>query len=136
MKLPKELIRYGIVGTTTNVSGYLIFVFFTTVLNLSPVLTVSIFYPFFLILAFYFNKNWSFRHKGDISKSVVKYLIAYLGCYILNVGALKLFYEYLGYSHLIVQAVAICVLALILFMTQKYWVFNMQGLSISREQPS
>ena len=133
MKLPREFIRYGIVGTATNTAGYVLFVLFTA-LGVSPVLTISIFYPFFLMLAFYLNKKWSFNHQGDISKSVVKSLIAYFSCYVLNVAALKFFNEYLGYSHLIVQAIAICVLAILLFTAQKFWIFKMRDLSISHEQ--
>lgn len=128
--MSKELIRYGIVGAATNGFGYLIFIFFTIVLGVSPVLTITIFYPFFLFLGFYLNKKWSFSHKGHISKSVIRYLIAYLSCYVLNVAALKFFNEHLGYSHLIVQAMAVIVSALSLFTAQKYWVFRGQAISV------
>ena len=134
MKLYRELIRYGIVGVTTNGFGYLLFVLFTTVLGVSPILTISIFYPFFLLLGFYLNKKWSFGHKGYASRSVVRYLLAYLGCYVLNVAVLKFFNSYLGYSHLIVQAIAIFPFALLLFLIQKYWVFRIHVISIHAEQ--
>lgn len=133
VKFSKEFIRYAAVGVGTNVCGFLIYVLFTT-LGVSPVLTISIFYPIYLGLAFYLNKKWSFSHKGHISRTAVKYLIAYFCCYILNVAVLKFFNEYLGYSHLIVQAITIIVMALLLFLVQKYWVFKLQGISISREQ--
>ena len=97
-------------------------------------MTISIFYPFFLFLSFYLNKKWSFNHKGHIAKSVVRFLIAYIACYLLNVGALKFFNEYLGYSHLIVQAFAVCIFALLLFMAQKYWIFRTQTISAPIKQ--
>lgn len=129
MKWSKEFIRYAAVGAAANAVGFSLYVVFTT-LGLSPVLTISIFYPLYIGLTFFLNKKWSFGHNGRISTSAVRYLIAYVGCYALNVSVLKFFFGYLGYSHLVVQAIAIPVIALLLFVTQKYWVFRHQGLSI------
>lgn len=133
MKWPKELIRYGAVGAGTNVFGFLLYVLFTT-LGASPVLTISIFYPIRIGLAFCLSKKWSFSHKGRISTSAIRYLIAYVGCYVLNVAVLKFFSGYLGFSHLVVQALAILIFAMLLFLVQKCWVFRTQGISILHEQ--
>ena len=130
MKLSKEFIRYIVVGAATNVVGFSLYGLFTK-LGVSPVLTISIFYPIHIGLAFYLNKQWSFSHKGPISASAVRYLIAYIECYALNVAVLKYFSGYLGYSHLVVQAIAILVIALLLFLVQKYWVFRAGGISIA-----
>ena len=128
MRWSKEFVRYAVIGATTNVFGFLLYVLFTT-LGISPVLTISIFYPIHIGLAFFLNKKWTFSHEGRISNSAVKYLIAYLGCYVLNVYVLKFFSAYLGYSHLIVQAIAILVIAILLFLAQKYWVFRVRSSS-------
>lgn len=133
MKWPKELIRFAAVGAATNVVGFLLYVLFTE-LGVGPVLTISIFYPIHIGLAFYLNKRWSFNHKGRFSTSAVRYLIVYFGCYVLNVAMLKFFSEYLGYSHLVVQAIAILVIALLLFLAQKYWVFKSRCSSIPTVQ--
>lgn len=133
MKLPKDLIRYGAVGVSNSALGFLLYVLFTK-LGASPVLTISIFYPIHIGLAFYLNKKWSFSHKDRIPAPVVRYLIAYLGCYFLNVTVLKFFSGYLGFSHLVVQAIAIFVFAFLLFLIQKYWVFRTQGITIRYEQ--
>lgn len=122
-----------IVGAALNGFGFLLYALFTA-LGVSPVLTISIFYPIYIGLAFYLNKKWSFSHQGRISSSAVKYLIAYVGCYVLNVAGLKFFSGYLGYSHLIVQAIAIPVCAVLLFVAQKYWVFRIQRIAVPREQ--
>jgi putative flippase GtrA len=131
MKGAKEFIRYAAVGAAMNGLGFLLYVLFTT-LGVSPVLTISISYPIYIALAFFLNKKWSFSHKGHISTSAVRYLISYFGCYVLNVAILKFFNGYLGYSHLLVQAIAIPVAALLLFVVQKYWVFRNDNISMSR----
>jgi len=47
---------------------------------------------------------------------------------------LKFFNGYLGYSHLIVQAIAIVVIAVLLFLAQKMWVFRAQDGSFPLER--
>lgn len=133
MKWSKEFIRYAFVGAATNVIMFLLYALFTT-LGLSPVLTISIFYPINIGLAFYLNKKWSFNHNGRISTSAVRYLISYIGCYVLNVAALKYFNGYWGYSHFLVQAVAVVVIAPLLFVTQKLWIFRGDAASILHAQ--
>ena len=123
LKWSKEIIRYAIVGTVANVLGFLFYVLFTA-RGVSPVLTISILYPIQIGVAFFLNKKWSFKYTGRIATSAVRYLITYIGCYFLNVAVLKFFSSHLGYSHMVVQALAILVIALLLFLAQKYWVFR------------
>ncbi len=130
MKWSKEFIRYAVVGAVANVSGFLFYVLLTA-LGLSPILAVSMLYPTHIGLSFYLNKKWSFSHEGRISASSVRYLLSYLGCYILNVLTLEYFHGYFGFSHVIVQAVAVLVIVPLLFVTQKLWVFGEDGASIS-----
>jgi putative flippase GtrA len=133
LKWPKEFIRYAVVGAAANIFGFLLYALFTE-LGVSPVLTISIFYPVHIGIAFYLNKRWSFNFKGRLSASAVRYLAAYAGCYGLNVAMLKFFNGYLGYSHLIVQAIAIVVIAVLLFLAQKMWVFRAQDGSFPLER--
>ena len=132
MILTKQFASYAIIGLTTNGLSFLGFALLTW-LKLSPVYAISIIYPVHITLTFILNKSWTFSHEGSISTSAVRYLIAYVGCYGLNVAALKFFNGYLGYSHLIVQAIAILVFALLLFVALKYWVYRVQNISIPRE---
>lgn len=132
MKWPKEFIRYAAVGVAANVCGFLLYALFTE-LGVSPVLTISIFYPVHIGIAFYLNKKWSFNFRGRLSASAVRYITAYVGCYVLNVAMLKFFNGYLGYSHLYVQAAAVVVIALLLFLIQKLWVFKERGHSVPHE---
>jgi len=124
----KQFVSYVIIGLTANGLFFLCFAALTW-LGLSPEAAISILYPVYVTLTFIFNKSWTFNHQGRISMSAIRYLIAYFCCYVLNVAELKLFVGYLGYSHLIVQAVVIPVNALLLFLAQKYWVFKTQDIS-------
>ena len=133
MEWPKELIRFGAVGVVTNVSGFLFYVLFTA-LGISPILYISISYLIHIGLAFFLNKKWSFTYEGRISTSAVRYLISYIGCYVLNVAVLKYFYGYWDFSHVLVQAVAIVIITPLLFVAQKLWVFREDSVSTPRPQ--
>ncbi|NLI82619.1 MAG: GtrA family protein [Deltaproteobacteria bacterium] len=130
-----EFIRYVVVGVATNVFGFLLYVLVTS-LGVSPVGTISILYPVHIGLAFCLNRKWSFSHRGRISTTALKYLMAYIGCYASNVALLQLLNGILGYSHVIAQAVAVLLIALLLFALQKFWVFREQGASVPRPQTS
>jgi putative flippase GtrA len=121
--ISKQFIRYVAVGTLTNVSGYLLYLYVTS-LGISPILTISIFYPVYIGVAFYLHKTLSFGHKGQLTASAIKYLVAYVGCYLLNVGMLAFFSDYLGFPHWLVQAGAVVSIALLLFVIQRYWIFR------------
>jgi putative flippase GtrA len=126
LKWSKEITRYAVVGTATNLLGFLLYVLFTK-LGMSPVKTISIFYLIQIGFAFYFNKKWSFNYRGRLSTSAIRYLIAYFGCYVLNFAMLEYFYGYLGLSHVIVQAAVVMVVVPLLFLIQEFWVFRREG---------
>ncbi len=130
----KQFASYVMIGLTANGLGFLGFTVLTW-LGLSPEFAISIIYPIHITFAFILNKSWTFGHEGRISTSAIRYLIAYVGCYLLNVAVLKFFSGYLGYSHLIVQAIAILLISLLLFVVQKHWVFRPRGVSIAQVQP-
>ncbi len=54
----------------------------------------------------------------------MKYLTVYCISYVLNVILLAYFNNYLGFSHIVVQAGAIVPIAALIFLMQKYWVFR------------
>ena len=131
--ISRQFIRYVAVGGATNVSGYLLYLLVTS-LGVSPILTISIFYPVYVAIAFYLHKRVSFGHKGQVTASAFKYLVAYIGCYLLNVAMLAFFSDYLGIAHWLVQAGAIVSIALLLFVVQKYWVFRSQATTPAVER--
>jgi len=124
LRWPRELIRYGLIGVVLNAAGFLIYVLFTTIIGVNPIAYISAFYPVRIVLAFYLNKKWSFTHEGHVPASAIRYLIAYISCYLLNVAMLKYLYEYWGISHVLVQAIAIVVIGPLLFVILKFWVFK------------
>ena len=129
----RQFLRYATVGGAANIMGYLLYFLFTQT-GASPVVAISILYPIMISLSFVLNRRWSFASKRSWLVPAVKYVISYAACYGLNVGLLALFSGRLGFPHLAVQALAIPVIATLLFLAQRYWVFAGSDNPVSPEE--
>jgi putative flippase GtrA len=123
MKWRIEFIRFVLTGIATNALGLCGF-YLLIRSGLDPLIVVSIFYVFSVSLAFVLNKQWSFSHAGDFTWSAVRYVVAYVICYILNMLALDYFSRQKASPPLIVQSVAVIIAAVLLFLAQKFWIFR------------
>ena len=117
-----QLVRYGIVGATGNLVGYSIY-FFATKLGATPKLTMTVLYAAVVLIGFFANRRFTFGHKGHAGTAGVRYAIAQLMGYLLNLSLLLLFVDWLNFSHQIVQAVAVVVVAVFLFLLSRLFVF-------------
>ena len=115
--------RYGIVGVLNNLLGYLIYLFITW-FWLDPKIMVTLMYPIGAVTAYYGHAKYAFSYNGRHSHGLVRYIIAHLIGYGANIGMLYLFWNRLGYPHQLVQAVAIVVVAGVLFLLFRYFVFS------------
>jgi putative flippase GtrA len=126
-----QLIRYGIVGFIWNALGYLLY-FVITAIGMEHKLAMTLLYLIVVTQTFIFNKQWSFRYVGSHTKSFYRYCIAYFAGYVINLASLFIFVDKLGYVHQIVQAIIILILAIMLFIIQKFWVFRSTAPNIDK----
>ena len=117
-----QLFRYAIVGLLSNVAGYLVYLALTY-LGGTPILTMTLLYCFGAAVGFFGNRSLTFEHRGSIAGAGFRYVIAHSVGYLLNLSILIVFVDKLGYSHQLVQGVAIFVVAAFLFLAFKVFVF-------------
>ena len=118
-----QFIRFAIVGILSN--GLLYFFYLEcTSAGVGHKLTMSVLYAVAIMQSFFFNKKWTFQHNGKIRRAVIRYCLAYGIGYVLNLMALIVLVDWVGLSHQVVQGVMILVLAIFLFLLQKFWVFG------------
>jgi putative flippase GtrA len=130
MKISGQFARYAVIGAVSN--GLLYFAYLMlTWFGLDPKFSMSLLYFLGVFQTYFFNKKWIFRHNGAISLAFIRYSAVYIFGYFLNFSALLLFADYLYFPHQIVQGIIIVVLACLLFMAQKYWVFRPQAPILS-----
>lgn len=122
MSIRNQLVRYGIVGVASNGLIYVLYLFITW-LGVEPKLAMTSLYLLGVGQSFVFNRKWSFQFFGSTSAALVRYVIAYAVGYGINLVALMVCVDQLDMPHQPVQAVMIVVVAGLLFLAQRYWVF-------------
>lgn len=117
-----QLIRYGLVGVASNLAVYLVYLLITF-LGYEPKKAMTLLYIAGATIGFVGNRKWTFAHPGNLVPAGLRYAVAHLMGYLLNLAILLTFVDRLGYAHQAVQGVAIFVVAGFLFMVFKYFVF-------------
>lgn len=121
-KTIRQFISYALIGILTNFLGYVLYLLLTYFLA-EPKLIMTVLYVTGALIGFFANRRFTFRHDDKIGKSVIRYLIAQLLGYFLNLTLLVVFVDWLDYKHQIVQAFAIIVVAIVLFLLSRFFVF-------------
>ncbi|MEM7359259.1 MAG: GtrA family protein [Pseudomonadota bacterium] len=121
-KMVKQLIKFAIVGLSSNALLYFLYLLLTTN-GLGPKTAMTIVYILGVIVTFWFNRGWTFNYPGRQSTTLIKYFTMYGLGYVANFVILRVLVDHHQYPHQIVQGVTILVLALSFFVISKYWVF-------------
>lgn len=129
-----QLFRYGIVGVLSNVFLYLLYLGITEA-GMEHKLAMTLLYAAGVIQSFAFNRTWSFRHNGTHGPAFARYVMTYGLGYLVNLAALYFFADRLGWPHEVVQASMVLVVAVLLFVLQKFWVFRHPGGAVPRVVP-
>ncbi|MEM7376710.1 MAG: GtrA family protein [Pseudomonadota bacterium] len=129
----QQLLRYGIVGVLTNAGGYAVYLLLTWVWA-SPKVVMTGLYAAGAVAAFFANRRFTFDDHGHIGSAGVRYLIAHVLGYLLNLTLLLVFVDSLGYPHQAVQAIAIVVVALFLFFLSRWYVFRSTPAQSNQER--
>ena len=123
VKWETQFLRYAIVGLASNAFSYSLYLLLTYA-GLGHKIAMSLLYLAGVFQTFYFNRGWTFRHDGRVSITFLRYIIAYGFGYCLNLSALLLFVDRWHWPHQLVQGAMILMLAVMLFLLQRFWVFR------------
>jgi putative flippase GtrA len=122
-KFMVQLARYGLVGVVSNVTIYFVYLLITYH-GIEPKKAMTLVYIIGASIGFIGNRKWTFTHRGNSTSAALRYMLAHLFGYLLNVLILFTFVDCLGYAHQWVQAAAIIIVAGFLFIVFKYFVFR------------
>jgi putative flippase GtrA len=127
MSVQIELIRYGIVGITSNASIYLLYLALTA-LGMEPKVAMSLLYVMGILQTFVFNKSWTFRYAGPRHSALWRHVVLYVVGYLIQLLLLILMVDTLGWRHEWVMAGVVLLMSAFFFLGQKYWVFRRSPL--------
>ena len=118
----RQLFRYGMVGASIN---FLLYVGYLMAVKsgLEPKISMSILYLVGVGIGFYSHQQWTYRYDGADKWTLFRFLTSHLIGYLVNFAMLAFLVENLGWPHQWIQAFAIIVVAVILFILFKFWVF-------------
>lgn len=118
----KQFLCYGLVGITINLGGYLCYLLLTD-RWFEPKFAMTLLYLLGAGFGFFLNRRITFQHRAGIGQTGVRYVFAQFAGYILNFLLLWIFVDYLGFPHQWVQACAILLVAIFLFVVYRSYVF-------------
>lgn len=117
--------RYVFVGSVLNLIGYLFYLVLTTIW-LSPFATITIFYLLGIIAGYFAHKRYTFREREQKLRGFqfIQFVAVYFLGYLLNWLLLFVFTEKLSYPHQVVQLLSIFVVAGLIFISLRIFVFS------------
>ena len=119
----QQLIRYGLVGVVSNAVIYFVYLLITY-FGVESKTAMTLVYIIGASIGFIGNRKWTFTHSGASSSAALRYVLAHLLGYLLNLLILFTFVDRFGYAHQLIQAMAIVIVAGFLFIVFKYFVFR------------
>ena len=121
----QQVFRYGFVDIANNLVGYLIYVFLTW-LWLDPKIAVSLLYPLGAALSYIGHAKYSFIFAGSHKSGIIRFVVAHFIGYAINILLLYIFVDLFLFPHQVIQIFAILVVAGVLFLLFRYYVFQSQ----------
>jgi len=127
-----QLAKYAVLGVTSNAIMFSLYLTITH-FGVGHKETATLTYVLGVALSFLLNRKITFNHQGGLGPVMVKYCTAYGIGYVINMIALYVLVDCLHFMHQWVQAGMVFVLAAILFLLQKFWVFKKRNLPIRKD---
>jgi putative flippase GtrA len=118
-----EAARYVFVGLVSNILLYALYIGITKI-GVGHKTAMTALFALGVLQTFYFNRRWTFASDSLFWTALRKYLLIYSCAWLANFFALMVLVDQLGFAHEIVQGIAVVVLAIALFLLQKFWVFR------------
>jgi len=120
-----QALRFAIVGLKSNVLYYLLYAALT-IAGVAPMVAVAVVFSFSIFYAFVFNRRFVFRSRERFHGELLRYVGVYTFALFLNLFLLDLGTRKLGYNHFIVQGVLIVMIAGLIFVALKFFVFRLR----------
>ncbi len=121
-QLYRQLLIYAIIGVLTNLIIYGLYIFITNIFGW-PKLTMTILYISGASIGFLANRRFTFCRTNRIGVAGVRYFLAQISGYFLNLFIFLIFVDWFDFSHQVIQAMAIFVVGIFLFVVMRVYVF-------------
>lgn len=121
--IPKQAARYMAVGAVSNGLAYGAYILITMA-GAAPTISMSIVYIVTSVIAFAANRNWTFDKGGQLGRSALRSVACQVAGYGASLLLLLGLHQSLGLPHQLAQLLVVAVVAVGLFLLNRYYVFN------------
>jgi putative flippase GtrA len=118
-----QFFRFILIGIFSNLLLFGFYLFLTG-FGVGYKTAMTLLYGIGIAQTFFLQKRLTFNHQGFFRSSFFKYLTAYGLGYLINFSALLFFVDYLAFPHELVQGLMILIIAVLMFLLLKLWVFR------------
>ncbi len=118
-----QISRFISVGILNSIVGYSLY-YLLLYLNIYYVQALFISHMIAVTHSYLWNKNWTFKSKGNARIEGLKFFSVYGGTFLINLLILVLFVEKLMFNPKIGQVFALVIATMISFLGHKYWSFK------------
>lgn len=123
-KFNNTFLKYLAVGMINTLSGISAIYILKWFFEFGDISANAVGYTVGLIISFFLNRNWSFKHSGDISASIVRFSLVILLAYSTNLGVVLISIHYINLDPYIAQATGVPFYTAIGYLGSKYFVFT------------
>lgn len=127
-----QILRFALVGLMANLVGYCLYLFMTEFVGVGPKTTVSFLYPIGALMGFIGNHRWTFGYRGRLLGSSFRYIVTHTFGLVLNLSLLSIFVDRFHFPHQLVQAAAIVIVAVFVFVMFRVFVFPSQANTLEK----
>lgn len=114
--------RYLGTGAINTLAGFAV-IFAMMWVGFSPVVANLLGYGFGFVLGFLMSKKLVFRSHGAVLGEGMRYVIAFVCAYLLNLGALQVSLQHLGISAIFAQIAAAAVFTSSMYVMSRFYAF-------------
>ncbi len=115
--------RYAGSGLLNTIAGFTV-IFVLMALGISPIFANIGGYAFGLLLGFFLSKRLVFRSKGHITSEGLRYLTAFIFCFILNLIVLEFSLSVLHWTASLAQILAAATYTIVMYLLSRFLVFR------------
>lgn len=121
-QLPGQLMRYTIVGLTSNGFAFCVYLSITW-LGVAPEATAAGLYLAGAISSYFGNYQWTFSSKRPHLSTLPRFAVAHALGFSMQLLLISYLYRKIGLSHQFAQLVTVGCIAIILFLSFRYFVY-------------
>jgi putative flippase GtrA len=117
------MLKFGIVGLLNTGVDFAVF----TVLTLWDVpllIAQCISYACGVLNSFIMNRTWTFQHRGQYTRQLIKFIAVNLLTLLITYGLLVFFNQYVGWTMLFSKLIATGMSLIVNFAGSRLWVFR------------